>query len=238
MIIQQSLDLTQKITGWNQSMVESKNATAYQDRYEKLKELANRLETVFNTYHLLTASDIESFSTVAPYIQEIKSYVENLREQFRTQTNWGIEPQVLTELQRKVQHLVDSINRQASVAWSDYIERNRPPIQMSLLSTLLGIPGFRENVMQIRTLIDNLENLKRYLPTSKSDIDSVKDINKMIMHAWTKIGAEDIPDDVQHFLQQAASSGGIALEAYTQSIRDWLVQHRLTSHFCIRTLSS
>lgn len=238
MIIQQSLELTKKITDWNQSMEESKNVAAYRDRYEKLNALAEQLASIFNTYQLFATSEIESFLSVAPYMQEVKSYVENLREQFRTQTNWGMEPQVLAELQRKVQHLINSIERQANAAWSDYIERNRPPIQMSLLTTLLGVPGFKENVVQIRTLIDNLENLKRFLPKSKSEIDSVREISQMITHAWTKMGAEDIPDDVQHFLKQAASSSGITLDAYTQSIRDWLVQHQLTPHFYIRTYSS
>lgn len=238
MIVQQSQDLIQKITGWNQSVVESKNATAYQDRYEKLTVLANQLVPAFNIFHLFVASEIEYFISAVPYIQEIESYVENLREQFRTETNWGMESQVLTELQRKIQHLVDSINKQASVAWAAYIERNRPPIQMSLLSTLLVIPGFNENVDQIRKLLENLENLKRSLPKSKSEIDTVKEISQMIMQVWTKIGAGNIPDDVQHFLKQAASSGGITLDAYTQSIHDWLVQHQLTSHFCIRTFSS
>ncbi|MGG4144280.1 hypothetical protein ABEW34_14240 [Paenibacillus algorifonticola] len=235
MIVQQSQDLIQKITGWNQYMAESKNATAYQDRYEKLTVLANQLVPTFDIFRLFVANDIEYFISVASYINEIESYIENLREQFRTQTNWGMESQVLTELQRKIQHLVDSINKQAMVAWSAFIEQNRPPIQTSLLSTLLVIPGFKENVMQIRTLIDNLENLKRSLPKSKAEIDLVKESSQMIMSVWTKIGAGDIPVDVQHFLKQAASSGGITLDSYTQSIHDWLVQHQLTSYFCIRT---
>ncbi len=237
MIVQQSAELTDKIVLWNKAIEESKNATAYQDRCEKLVALADRLALAFNTYQLLATSGIESFDANLSYMQDVKTYVEQMREQFRKQTNWGTESHVLTELQRKAQHLIDSLNKQAFMAWSRYIDNNRPPIQMNLLSTLQNIHGFKENASQIVKLIENMEQLKNDLPKSQATIESVQIISRLIMQAWTTIGAEDIPEEVLIFLKQAASPGGVTLEAFNESIREWLVQHRLTAHFSIHTLS-
>lgn len=210
---------------------------AFRERQRKLEQLIDTITPSIHSYQLFQEYDIGNLDHLDSYMEQVRTLVISMRGDFVLKAEWIIEPQVLTELTRKVQYLKEMICRELQNLWDQYIDRHRPAIQEDLLNTLSGISNFREKITTIQLLLNNMHQLKKVLPNNKDDIDAIANISSSISREWVEMGAFNIPDDVRFFLQQTTSSSGAGLSAYTETVRLWLETHQLLSHFSIRTLS-
>ncbi|RLA81395.1 MAG: hypothetical protein DRG78_09265 [Epsilonproteobacteria bacterium] len=127
--------------------------------------------------------------------------------------------------------IVNEINNDLTNKWEEYIEENKPSLNMEQLNILENIPDLANMVNTLKIKLIEINELKDNLPNDdnkfKLVIETSKDMNKL----WNELSSQNIPNEAMNFLKKAGSHEGIDLSEVTPGILLWLQEHKLT-HLC------
>lgn len=127
--------------------------------------------------------------------------------------------------------IVNEINNDLTNKWKEYIEDNKPSLNMEQLNILENIPDLTDKVSNLKISLDEINELKNTLPNNKDKFKLVIEITKNMNELWNELSSQNIPKEAMDFLKKAGSYEGIDLSEVTPGILLWLQEHQLT-HLC------
>lgn len=122
----------------------------------------------------------------------------------------------------------------AAERWGSYIRERANLGSEETLKVLAALPQLKECVARIRKNRSELILLSETLPNDpKAVLAQVKGLVDEAQAEWSKLEANDIPQEVIAFIRQSASEGA-PLATLKPSIVSWLNERGLTDSFRVR----
>ena len=127
--------------------------------------------------------------------------------------------------------IVNEINNDLTNRWKEYIEENKPSLNMEQLNILENIPDLSDMVNTLKIKLVEINELKDNLPNDDNKFKLVIEITKNMNELVNELSSQNIPNEAMNFLKKAGSYEGIDLSEVTPGILLWLQEHKLT-HLC------
>lgn len=204
----------------------------YEDRKQTLKGWATKLRGQVQVYRLFLRNDIPCEGGSSG-ISDTVEQVRELRETYEASAEHVINTN-LRGLGQRIDAHCAALDRRLDNAWQRFLDDERPQSNEQLLDLLGKLPAFSKTVGKIRKLYANLRRVRR--PTNQEEMDKVKGAIAELKNAWTTLEANDVPEAVVVFLQQAGSRGA-KLSLLTPQVRTWLKEHGVADSFAVKLVN-
>jgi hypothetical protein len=203
----------------------------FTSRRKQIEELHARLQRLTATAVLLHREGIGSSN---PGMAEA---IGRLVAEF--QTAYAAAPDTalskpFTQMQEKLLRLLEPLEKSQAEVWTSYATEKLRTLPEELLSILQKIPAFAPTVLEVRNRATALAQKSRTPPRSAEEFAAFQRALEEIDAAWRRLGSDNVPPEVVAFLREAVSQRGASLELLTDSVRAWLVSHKVNPSFRIR----
>lgn len=134
-------------------------------------------------------------------------------------------------------NLPDVLASRIRTAWVEYIDETIPQRQDDVLDVLGALPGFAEQVAQIRALYRVADDLKRTFGSAgdlQATLKQPELLSIQITEAVARLEGPGIPSEVLSFVKAASTPSGAPLDQYTESVHEWLERNGLSKLVRVR----
>ncbi|MFO1431288.1 MAG: hypothetical protein U1F76_14285 [Candidatus Competibacteraceae bacterium] len=226
------------------------------DALAQLEESKRLVQNVqgFNTRATEIEQALEAFSKLAELVSAFRSHnipftlsldLASLRQALETiATDYKNDPNILLKPDNKLTRMFwnplknspNQIRQDLEISWKKYAQTILPRLDNELLDIFEKLPSTRAQARIIRQLQQHVQQLAGSLPSSENDIQTLVNLANRIGESWQNLETTEIPTSVMTFLK-AACGAGASLDLFTDEVRQWLSEHRLTQAFSISLAS-
>jgi len=224
------------------------------EQLEKSKRLAQDVQG-FNTRATDLEQAFQAFSNLAKLVTTFRSRnipftlsmdLASLRQALETiATAYENDPNILLKpdntltrtFWNPLKNSPNQIRQDLEMSWKKYAQTILPRLDDELLGIFEKLPSTHTQVRTIRQLQQQAQQLAVSLPTGENDIQNLVNLANRIRESWQNLETTEIPPAVMAFLK-AACGAGASLDLFTDEVRQWLSEHRLTHAFSISLAST
>jgi uncharacterized damage-inducible protein DinB len=231
MIQERIRQLPQLIETRTQLKKQSEQLGVFTSRRKQIEELQARLQRLTATAALLRREGIGTFSVGTA--EPIGRLVAEFRTAYAAAPDTALAKS-FTQMQEKLVRVLEPLEKSQADAWTNYATEKLRTLPEELLSILQKIPAFAPTVNEVRSRAAALAQKSKTPPRSAEEFAAFQRALEEIDAAWRKLGSDNVPPEVVAFLREAVSQRGAPLELLTDSVRAWLVSHKVNPSFRIR----
>jgi uncharacterized damage-inducible protein DinB len=231
MIQERIRQLPRLIETRSQLKQQSDQLGVFTSRRKQLEELRVRLQLLTATAALLHREGIGT--SRAGMAESIGLLVAEFRSAYAAAPDTALS-KPFTQMQEKLVRILEPLEKSQAEAWAAYATEKLRTLPEELLSILQKIPAFAPTVNEVRTRATALAQKSKTPPRSAEEFEAFQRALEDIDAAWRKLGSDNVPTEVVTFLREAVSQRGAPLDLLTDSVRAWLVSHKVNPSFRIR----
>lgn len=217
-LLEHCRNVRSQIEGRNALRLAHREAEAFRKRAEELKEVRDQLGSELDRLIVLRDKGVTVQRPPKPVT------ARELLSEFSTRLA-ASSPDTGKDFGR-LKRTVDKVAREISTASSKALElvnRDLPTIEESYLRQVEQIPGYAEQVANIRQRRDALlQNLDLQSMNAQS-LAEFLDKRDQLRAMADQLNPDDFPKEVLEFFR-ASRQGGAPLEKFTTVVREWLDQ--------------
>lgn len=231
MIAEDAKHLVELIERMNQLRANVDQRAGFRTRQSELevaeRELAKRVAAV-NAF----AARGTVRPNVATRANAFLNHINMITSNFNQDSSW-----IIGFNNRPFENALKSLNAELDEhitrEWRAYTERSRHA-NTQVLDVLSGIPAYAQTVQKVRGLTARLEQRRNSRPTSEEDFQKFDELVRQVDAAWSELGSDEVPPDVERFLRAAGGREGAPLDLLTDDVKEWLETRKIASSFRIR----
>lgn len=234
MISEDAKHLVELIERMNQLKANVDQRAGFRTRQSELEEAARELaKRVAAVNSLATRGAVKP--NVGARANAFLNHINTVASNFDQEPSW-----IISFNNRPFENSLKSLNAELdeyiSSEWRAYTERSRHA-NAQVLDVLSGIPAFAQTVQKVRGLTARLEQRRSSRPTSEEDFEYFDDLVREVDAAWSELGSDEVPPNVEKFLKAAGGREGAGLDLLTDDVKDWLETRKIDTSFRIRMFS-
>jgi DNA repair exonuclease SbcCD ATPase subunit len=234
MIAEDAKHLVELIERMNQLKANVDQRVGFRTRQEELEEAARELEKRVVAVNSLAARG-SGKPNVAARANAFLNHIDTVASNFNQAPSWIIDFNN-NPFRNALRGLNAELDEHITNEWRVYTERSRHA-NTQVLDVLNGIPAFAQTVQKVRVLTARLEQSRRSRPTSEEDFQNFDDLVTQVDAAWSELGSDEVPPNVERFLRAAGGREGAPLDLLTDDVKEWLETRRIDTSFRIRMSS-
>lgn len=242
MILQSIKELTDKINMHQAAQKSDRIAEVIQSMENRIKPIANNIETVAGTYNTFKKNkliDEETkieirirIDTIAKFINECGDKVKNNPELFHGDNNYN-------EFVVKIQDFEKELTALCKNQWTKEIEKNSlRPEQKDQLDVFFKVNEYKSKIEKLKKEIGIIENKKNSLPRNENDITSIIIMGDQLKKGYGELGFDDLPPNIANFLKNASQPDGADPELLNDEVLKWLRDKEVLSQYRIKPRES
>jgi hypothetical protein len=232
-IVQRAVQLVSLIQRREELRSQIERLDGFRTQADEVRKARQRLEPLVEAGRLLARRGISGTAS-APETSKLLSSLDQLRAQYAEDPTYILGPNRLNAVRSGVPALATTLEQHLLSTWRSYAATQRPGVNEDVLAVLVAITALRPQVGQVTSGLKNLDERSNRLPVSDADIDEFDRQAAAVRAAWNDLDSGHLPPDVLVFLKEAGSGPGAELSRFTNAVRQWLEEHRLTGAFRIR----
>lgn len=221
-----------KIKRKQQLHMQVDEAKVFTTRANQLEEMNNSISLQFKQYEWLQKQGIVDKVQIDA-AKDCLGILCTMVLEFNKNPN-AIRDFRFDDLKRSIYTINRTIKTHIDQSWYVHYNAKMPTLNQSILNTFKNIRSVRSVVSNIELGIAKLVAYQVRVPESPMEYQAFLQTIDDIQKEWAKLDS-DVPAEVIEFLTKAASIGGVPLEMLTDSIRKWLIEHKLTNEFLVKT---
>jgi len=234
MISEDAKHLVELIERMNQLKANVDQRAGFRTRQSELEEAARELaKRVAAVNSLATRGAVKP--NVGARANAFLNHINTVASNFNQEPSW-----IISFNNRPFENSLKSLNAELDVyissEWRAYTERSRHA-NAQVLDVLSGIPAFAQTVQKVRGLTACLEQRRSTRPTSEEDFEYFDDLVREVDAAWSELGSDEVPPNVEKFLKAAGGREGAGLDLLTDDVKEWLETRKIDTSFRIRMFS-
>ena len=234
MISEDAKHLVELIERMNQLKANVDQRAGFRTRQSELEEAARELaKRVAAVNSLATRGAVKP--NVGARANAFLNHINTVASNFNQEPSW-----IISFNNRPFENSLKSLNAELdeyiSSEWRAYTERSRHA-NAQVLDVLSGIPAFAQTVQKVRGLTARLEQRRSSRPTSEEDFEYFDDLVREVDAAWSELGSDEVPPNVEKFLKAAGGREGAGLDLLTDDVKEWLETRKIDTSFRIRMFS-
>lgn len=233
------MSLSQKLNNIKtrlQVVGDSSQVTQELEKYtNRLKQVSEPLQAIKNYVPICEAMRKEGIDVP---VNKVKlSALKSKAREFKSKAEEDISsittpnPDIKNNFLEPLKKLPEEIHSSLNESWYKYVKSKTPKIDEGLLNALEKVSGLRSSVQKIRFHWKNLDSFSGSLPQDKTVFSQVENSANELNKLWQEFGL-GVPTTVVQFLRQTSGSGA-NLNAFTDEVKTWLVDHDLLDDFSI-----
>jgi hypothetical protein len=234
-MIQQRADaLVALIARQRELSVQVRQLEGFRGQLQEVTRAVERLGPLMSTWRLLRERRIGGAGAdeqAAALLQQ----VTQLRECYEGDHASILGPSRLASV-RGVHTLANALQARLLVEWQQYAAALVPSVNDELLNVLSRIPALKAGVDAVWAGLRDLNERLLCLPAGAEDVDAFEARAADLRRKWDAFDTAHLSPEVLQFLKDAGGAGA-ALDALTDTVRDWLREHNLATAFRVRSLS-
>lgn len=234
MIAEDAKHLVELIERMNQLKANVDQRAGFITRQSELEEAARELTKRVAAVNSLAARG-SGKPNVAAKANAFLNHINTVASNFNYEPSWIIgfnnKP-----LENALKGLNAELDEHIIHEWRSYTERSRHA-NTQVLDVLSGIPAFAQTVQKVRGLTARLEQRRGSRPTSEEDFLNFDELVRQVDAAWSELGSDEVPPDVERFLRAAGGREGAPLDLLTDDVKEWLEMRKINTSFRIRMSS-
>jgi hypothetical protein len=141
---------------------------------------------------------------------------------------------LFAQFQNTAEKAVQELESRATGTWQRYTAQSTPETSGEILAALSSDPRARSTVVTIRRLGEAVRRLRDRPVPSADEIREYDRDTASLREAWMTLDVAGLNEETLAFLRAANSDHGAALSLLTPTVRAWLSQRSLESHYTIR----
>ena len=135
---------------------------------------------------------------------------------------------------RFVQDFTQKLNTACAEAWTEFVQRERPALDLGLLSTLSQVALMAPLVAGIRADLSYLENSGRVVPNTNEEATTFLETCRSVRRSWDELVGSGLSDEVESFFR-ALSLGTVPFSLLTDQVHLWINEKGLSGSFYVTT---
>ncbi|MDQ3802287.1 MAG: hypothetical protein M3416_00290 [Acidobacteriota bacterium] len=234
MIAEDAKHLVELIERMNQLKANVDQRAGFRTRQSELEEAARELAKRVAAVDSLAARG-SGKPNVAARANAFLNHINTVASNFNQDPSWIISFNN-KPFENALKGLNTELDEHITREWRAYTERSRHA-NTQVLDVLSGIPAFAQTVQKVRGLTARLEQRRNNRPTSEEDFLNFDELVRQVDAAWSELGSDEVPPDVERFLRAAGGREGASLDLLTEDVKEWLETRKIDSSFRIRMAS-
>ena len=202
---------------------------------QEIDRTVGRIRPLVQAWRLFRERSIGDWSS-DPQAAVLMQQIAQLRERYIGDRASILGPNRLASV-RGVYALADALEQRLLAAWQRHAGARVPGVNNDVLNVLSRIPALKSSVDAVWLGLRELDALLQRLPANTAEIEAFETKVSDVRRKWDAFDSRQLPQEVLQFLKDAGGAGA-PLESFTDTVQQWLREHRLTASFRIRSLSS
>lgn len=235
MLLDRAKELRSKIDKFQKVKTAASNAQPFDTRARQFSDVGKRIHELRGVIASMDDADI-AVNFQAANATALAEKASQLRAQLAEDPTVIHDPpfDLKHEFVDRLLAIAEAGRVTAAERWSSYIRERANLGSEETLKVLAALPQLKECVGRIRKNRSELILLSKTLPNDpKAVLAQVKGLVDEAQAEWSKLQANDIPQEVIAFIRQSASEGA-PLATLKPSIVSWLNERGLTDSFRVR----
>lgn len=221
-------ELQERLEQLEQAKSGARNMGALTTRSTQVAEDALLLQRVVATVTVLRAIGAPPEIDLQ-FRWRLHQKMEELREQQSRSPAYIFQrpgEEVFRDQRRYLRDFIGKVNSACAEAWAQYVARETPGIEPSLLTALGKIEAFSALTAQIRAQQARLDRLGGSVPSGMEEAERFQETCQTVRRLWEQLVGADLPPDVLAFLM-ALGQGKAPLSLLTDNVRAWVAEKGL-----------
>ncbi|MFC2034891.1 hypothetical protein ACFLUJ_02085 [Chloroflexota bacterium] len=231
MIVSKCIETTKKITDLVQLQKDTQNYLSFQQIFEWLQDLSNRLRPLSQTTDLFLDIGIKINDIPQERVTNLQKGFDSIFASYINDPNTLLnDPTLRATIYSSFSGLEVALRSTLEQSWRNYTSSQIIQSDMVSLDVLGNIPQFSSIISRIRELYGQINNMSNNLPKTDRDIQNFKGKTDELKEKWQNLEGEGIPEEVIAFIR-ACGIGGANISLLTEEVHDWLIGRGIEESF-------
>lgn len=234
MIQQRANALVALIGRQRELSVQVRQLEGFRGQLQEVTRAVERLAPLMRAMRLLRERGIGG-AGVDEQAAALLQQVALLREGYESDRASILGPNRLASV-RGVHTLANALQARLLGEWQQYAGALVPSVNDEVLNVLSRILALKADVDAVWAGLRDLNDRLLRLPADAEDVDAFEARALDLRRKWDAFDTAHLSPEILQFLKDAGGAGA-ALDAFTDTVRDWLRDNNLASAFRVRSLS-